>query len=353
MTKMTNKNTGFEITPNREKIKAAEGLPLPPPSNILNWNDLTSALVSPDVQHFVSVSGGLPSGFVGYMVAQRFGAERTHFVFADTLGEHDDLYRFLIEISAVSFGLPLASVADLSFAATRMPPLKYGRERARYDAIRWLRRRATERMPRLHWLMDGRDVWQVFNDQKYIGNNRIDPCSKYLKREVIKRFRNGNFDREKTILYFGIDWTEAHRLDGEKGLARRLPEWFICAPFCDLCISKPEIGDLCRSLGVQPSRSYATGAAHDNCHLFCVKSGQAQFRLLLKHAPDVYDFHERKELDWRAKHQKPIAIIRRQKKHVKEYITMRQFREEIEAGTAKIDPFDFGGCGCAIDGDDE
>lgn len=37
-------------------------------------------------------------------------------------------------------------------------------------------------------LADGRDIWQVFRDVKFLGNTRIDPCSRVLKRELMRKW---------------------------------------------------------------------------------------------------------------------------------------------------------------------
>jgi hypothetical protein len=321
------------------------------PQNIVNWTELTGRELVPGINHSVSVSGGVPSGVVGHLVAKQFG-ESASFVFADTLGEDFDLYRFLVEISAVSFGLSLADVSDLAEAARKLPPLRYGKEKVRYAEIKKIRVEAMRRMPRLNWLMQGRDVWQVFNDVQFIGNHLVDPCSKQLKRDQIDYFRDWEYAGTKTVVYLGIDWMEAHRLIN---FAKRVEKYVVCAPLVDLPLvnlkdGKAGLFQYVRDLGIEPPRIYATGAAHNNCHLFCVKSGQAQFALLLRHFPEVYDFHEQKEQEWREKHGRDdIAIIRRRRNNVTEYMTLRQFRIELQAGLIKVDKYDIGGCGCAID----
>ncbi|WP_198164350.1 hypothetical protein, partial [Bradyrhizobium jicamae] len=66
-------------------------------------------------------------------------------------------------------------------------------------------------------LADGRTPWQIFRDEKIIGNSRIDPCSKILKRKLSERWLKENRDPATTALVFGIDWTEKHRFDDGEG----------------------------------------------------------------------------------------------------------------------------------------
>ncbi|WP_300428350.1 anthranilate phosphoribosyltransferase [uncultured Thalassolituus sp.] len=62
-------------------------------------------------------------------------------------------------------------------------------------------------------IADGRDIWQVFRDNKFLANNRVPICSRVLKQEVADKWVRANCDPTNTVLHFGIDWTEAHRAD--------------------------------------------------------------------------------------------------------------------------------------------
>jgi 3'-phosphoadenosine 5'-phosphosulfate sulfotransferase (PAPS reductase)/FAD synthetase len=127
-----------------------------------------------DHRHIVMFSGGIGSWGAAKRVAAKHGTDNMTLLFADTLIEDEDLYRF-IEEAAADVGVPLTRIAE------------------------------------------GRTPWQVFNDVRYLGNTRADPCSRVLKREVCDRWLAKNCDPAKTTVYVGIDWTEEHRFDDREG----------------------------------------------------------------------------------------------------------------------------------------
>jgi hypothetical protein len=88
------------------------------------------------------------------------------------------------------------------------------------------------------------------------------------------------------------------------------------------------------------------GFQHNNCGGFCVKTGQAQFRLLLREFPARYRYHEEQQEKLFSKigaH----GTIRMQRDNKLQYLSMREFREHVE-GQGAVDEFDFGGCGCFV-----
>jgi len=97
------------------------------------------------MKRIIQFSGGLCSFFAASRVIQRFGPEDVTLLFADTLIESAGLYRFALH-----------AVASLGakFAVT----------------------------------YDGRTPWEVFNDEKFIGNTRVDLCSRILKRERCRKW---------------------------------------------------------------------------------------------------------------------------------------------------------------------
>lgn len=262
------------------------------------------------MKHVISLSGGIGS----YAAARRVveGAQPGDDVvllFADTKIEDADLYRFLQD--------------TVRYLGLRTP---YGVAFS-YQEIR-----------------DGRDVWEVFYSERFLGNSRIDPCSKFLKRVPIRRWIDANCDPADTVVYLGIDWTEEHRF------TKAVPYWApftVKAPLCE-----PPTYDRDRALeelraeGIEPPRLYAMGFPHNNCGGFCVKAGQASFRLLLEKMPDRYAEHERREQDFREFLGKDVAILTDRRGGGRRPLTLREFRERIEAESIEIDPYDLGGCAC-------
>lgn len=263
------------------------------------------------MRHFVNISGGAGSWYTGRRVIEKhtLPGDEVALVFADTNMEDEDLYRFLAETTVDLEQLGERHGVKVTF--TR--------------------------------LADGRDVWQVFNDKKFIGNTRIDPCSKVLKRDLIRKHLEENFNPEDTVVYIGIDWSEEHRFLKAK------PYWqpyTVMAPLClPPYVDKEQILDVMRGLDIEPPRLYAMGFPHNNCGGFCVKGGQGAFKLLLEKMPERYAYHEQKEREFREKHGKDVAILRDRRGGTTKPLTLEALRNRVEGG-GEVDEFDLGGCAC-------
>lgn len=256
--------------------------------------------------HVVQFSGGICSFFAAKRVVEKFGKAHVVLLFADTMMEDEDLYRFLDD-TAKHIGLPITRIAD------------------------------------------GRNPWQVFKDERFIGNTRADPCSKILKRELLDAWVAKN--TPGAIRYFGLDWTESERFERlqarmeEKGI----PRTHIQAPMMwKPLIDKPDMLLDLVNLGIELPALYKLSFVHNNCGGFCVKSGQAQFRLLLETMPERYAWHEAREEELRQFLGKDVAILRDRRGGTSKPLTLKAFRERIQAGESH-DRHDWGGCGCAID----
>jgi hypothetical protein len=263
----------------------------------------------PDIchKHIVQFSGGICSFFAARRVIGKFGPDNTTLLFADTLMEDEDLYRFLDDACAF-LGVPVTKIAD------------------------------------------GRDPWQVFKDERFIGNSRIDPCSKILKRGTIDAWVAKNAPPD-AILYFGLEWTESERFERlqarfeAKGVSRdRIQAPMLWKPLVD----KPDMLTKLRELGLQLPRLYAMGYAHNNCGGACVKAGQAQWRLLLQTIPERYAWHEAREEELRKFLGKDISILRDRRGGESKPLTLKAFRERIQSG-GEHDRHDWGGCGCGVE----
>ena len=95
------------------------------------------------VNAIVSFSGGVCSFWAAERTIRKFGAENVVLLFADTRMEDEDLYRFNADCERY-LGVPITTIAE------------------------------------------GRDPWDVFEAEGVIGNSRIDPCSRILKREFLR-----------------------------------------------------------------------------------------------------------------------------------------------------------------------
>ncbi|UVK58909.1 PAPS reductase-like domain protein [Mycobacterium phage Leozinho] len=125
------------------------------------------------MKHIVMFSGGIGSWAAAKRVTDTHGPENVTLLFADTagdgtepfLGEDPDCYRFIRE-SAAQLGANLV------------------------------------------WLKEGRNIWQVFHDRRFLGNSRQANCSTELKQKPCRAWLNEHCDPQDTTVYIGIDWSE-------------------------------------------------------------------------------------------------------------------------------------------------
>lgn len=217
------------------------------------------------------------------------------------------------------------------------------------DLYRWLVQSAGVIEAPLITLADGRDVWQLFNDENFIGNTRVDICSRILKRDLARKWINANCDPVDTAVAMGIDYTEIHRY------ARAAPRWLpyqLVAPLCDPpYVDRQEVRQWVKDAGLTLPRLYEW-SPHNNCGGFCVKGGHGQFAALLRNMPERYAYHEAQEEAFRLRTGKDVAILKDRKGGPGIPLTLRRLRERIETGQTDMLPLDeFGGCGCMVDGE--
>ena len=251
------------------------------------------------MKRIVSYSGGLGSFMAARLTVGKYGPVNSLLVFTDTKTEDEDLYRFLEETRI--------------YFQTEM-----------------------------HTLADGRNIWEVFNDVKFQGNSRIDPCSRVLKRELFRGWVEDNYKPGECEIVFGIGKSEAHRM---KAITERWAPYAVSAPLIASGTTKEDIEDVLDKIGIAPPRLYEMGFPHNNCGGFCVKTGQKQMALLLKKLPERYRWHEEQQEKLFKIIGKRHGFIRRTVGGEMTYLGLKEFRELLESGAAP-DMYDNAGCGC-------
>lgn len=256
--------------------------------------------------HVVMFSGGVASWATAKRVADEHGTANLTLLFADTLVEDEDLYRFLDE-AASTIGVPVTRVCD------------------------------------------GRTPEQVDVDRRWLSNSRVAQCSRLLKIEPCRAWLTAHTDPARTTVYVGIDWTEMHRLPG---IVAGWAPWTVQAPLC-----KPPYADKVglvaqlRACGVAPPRLYNLGFVHNNCGGACVRGGQAQWAHLLQVFPDRFAAAEAHEERMREFLGVDVAFLRDRAGGVTKPLPLKVLRRRLE-GTQQgslFDPFDWGGCGCFVE----
>lgn len=284
------------------------------------------------MKHIISFSGGIGSFMAAKRIVDQYGKENILCVFTDTKIEDADLYRFVDEA-------------------------------IKYLDCEFLR------------IEEGRTPWEVFFDEKYMGNSRFGNCTKRLKQIPFRKWLEDNYKPDECVVYLGIDWSESHRYE------RAIPHWepyTVKAPMCnEPFVDKSEMLDFLNSINIEVPRLYKLGMSHNNCGGFCVKAGHGHFKNLLQKLPEVYAYHEAQEQLFRKTFDKDVSILKREitigyktdengkKKAIRKSapVTMKELREVVEQEQKLLecglkadkknqlgfDFDDFGGCGCMID----
>lgn len=245
-------------------------------------------------------------------VVELYGTDRTLLVFADTNYEDEDTY---------AWGRAAAEIVGAKIVE----------------------------------LADGRTPWQVFRDERFLGNSRVDPCAKILKRQLIDRYLVDNFDPSKVTCHFGIHKSEEDRFfrvdpktNEPRGILPRMFDsgWFARALFCEPkhYMSVFDIEAWATRVGLWKQKLYRLGFPHANCGGRCVKQGQSGWALLYRTMPQRFAECEREEESIREL-LGDVSMLKQQRKGVRSPLTLRVLRERIEA-KEEMPLFDFGGCAC-------
>lgn len=262
------------------------------------------------IEHLVGFSGGVTSWATAKLVVKKHGKEGVVLLFADTLIEDPTLYAFLEE-AALNVGAPLVKISD------------------------------------------GRTPHEVFKQERFMGNARVDPCSKHLKRNLLDKWREDNCEVDVTTYHVGLDWTEPHRL---KKLAERISPWK-----CEALLTKPpylekqEVVDWAKAEGLTPCSLYGEGFPHANCGGTCCKAGIAHWTLLYKTHPGRFAEWESTERWMMENVSEKCYMLRDRRGGTTKPFPLSKLRERIEKeesekGIFKLtsdEALDWGGCGCA------
>lgn len=267
-------------------------------------------------------SGGIGSWATAKRVAEEHGVDDLTLLFADVkgstadphIGEDEDLYRFNAD-AAANVGAELVVVSD------------------------------------------GRNIWEVFKDDRFLGNSRLANCSKFLKQRPSRAWLEANRSPDDTVVYVGIDWTETHRLPA---IEKAYLPYTAKAPLTDPpYLDKEQMIEWAVKEGLEPPRLYARGFPHNNCGGGCVRAGMGQFEMLLRQNPERFATWERKEQEIRDHLAKDVSILKDRRKTANNPagkpvpLTLKSFRERIESRDEEeqlgFDFDDVGGCGCFVD----
>ena len=132
-------------------------------------------------------------------------------------------------------------------------------------------------------LADGRDIWQLFEDEGYLGNQRATPCSEHLKALIGDRWMKEHAPCTYYVGYTPDEFRRAQRLTARReraGVAVRFP-------LIERGIGKAECLDrVTKCWGLRLPAMYEW-AEHANC-VPCVKGGLAYWGMIYRRHPEAW-----------------------------------------------------------------
>lgn len=249
--------------------------------------------------HIALFSGGLASFEMTKRVVQSYGLGNVRIWFFDTLIEDEDLYRFI------------------------------------EDAENWL---GIE----IERFSDGRNPWEVFRDERFIGNSRVNLCTRVLKRELLERLLKKEYPSKNVELHFGLEDTEVSRIEtatqkwSSKGYRISFPLQE------NPKLSSKQIRSTVEGIyKLELPRLYKMGFRHNNCGGACVKAGISQWSWLWETFPERYAWHENQEQITRDFLQKNVAILRDRNGRQVRPLTLRELRSRLEESHELMMQFEY------------
>ncbi|MEV0471005.1 hypothetical protein [Streptomyces prunicolor] len=247
-------------------------------------------------QHVVQFSGGVGSFGAALRVAEKHGTSNMTLLIADTKIEDPDLWRFAYDTSSL-LNVPLTVVAD------------------------------------------GRTPWELFRDKRFLGNDRITPCTMYLKQIPCRKWMKANAPVDDSIIYIGIEKTKRDRAR-IPAIARNWKPWRTQFPLCNRWEpeltkeeSKARLLDEARWFGIEPPRLYELGFEHNNCGGTCVRAGQTQWKHTLDVFPERFEHAEAQEAELRTTLGN-VSILRQRRKGVSYNLPLSELRRQHHASPA-------------------
>ncbi len=192
------------------------------------------------MKHIVGFSGGIASAVTAQFVIKEHG-EDTILLFHDTKTEPPDNDRFRKEVSEY-LGIEITEVSD------------------------------------------GRNIWEVFEDEGYFGNGRNTPCSRILKQELALKYIQENMP---AVLYIGFtmeEWQRAQRTFmryKKSGIEVKFP-------LIENKLSKEDCKQIIENCWKIKIPQMYRHFAHANC-IPCIKGGLAYWGLIYKYERDAWE----------------------------------------------------------------
>jgi hypothetical protein len=285
------------------------------------------------------MSGGKSSTLAAYYHKRNNPDRDFIYYFNDTLVEDQSTYRFLIESLYFLEDLPVPKLVRRWIDA--IPPISV-------DDLYLIKR--TSHLNRLFNRVCEHtglireftvDPWTAFEQARYIGNTRVDVCSRMLKRDPRRKFTDSLVNVEICV---GFNWDEMDRY--EKALTY---ESNLIAPLAQDFVDGGKLWETFHAVsGVDQGEAYDYGFDHDNCSGACVKAGLGQWAKLYTHRPNVYLWCETRMKLMMQQNPKLLPFLRKTINGNTRYLSLEEYRINfLERGEPILD--DYVSCNaCAI-----
>ena len=265
-------------------------------------------------KHVISVGGGLSSTIeLPLLLVERYPNDQIDMVICALAGESPDLWRM------VDWVEQRTSIKVHRIAWTPYKRSHHYKQHNNY----WVNG------PQWAWA----DIWDAFRHTGRMGSSLADPCSRMLKRETMLRFMQDFYDPAHTTLHVGITADEIDRMLAIRKNWQR-SGWDVQAPLAEYENRSKANKRSLELLGWVPF-VYSWGGAHNNCNGFCVKAGHAQMARLLHYAPDVFNYHAQRELEFQRNYDTDATIMRDRKtingKVVSSSLRLVDFAERMQS----------------------
>ena len=192
------------------------------------------------MKHIVLFSGGAASAYLGWLVAKEH-PDDTILLHTPTYSEHPDADRFRKQ-AAEYIGLPITEQAD------------------------------------------GRDMWQLIDDENCLPSNWIPYCTRILKQEQTKKFLQ-NLGEDFT-LYYGYGPDEWNRIQKQKARFDEIG-WKSEYPLFTKKLENATIKNIIKNewrICLPEPYKYLE---HNNC-IPCFKGGKGHFQRVAKYYPEYF-----------------------------------------------------------------
>ena len=192
------------------------------------------------MKHICLFSGGAGSAYMSYLVAQKYPQD-TILLFNNTFSEHPDADRFRKQV-ANYIGLPITEISD------------------------------------------GRDLWELIDDNKCLPSNMIPFCSRILKQEVSEKYYKSLTD--DFILYLGYDVKEGRRIQRQTARIEHAGRP-VKYPLMENGLDNDTIKDIIKNewkICLPEPYKYLR---HNNC-IPCFKGQKGHFKRIWRYYPEYF-----------------------------------------------------------------